>query len=46
MTALAGWQNFYIIVGSSAGCPDPIAAVVLTNPDCPMSDHRSKCGRG
>ncbi len=29
MTALSGWQNFYMIVGSSAGCLIGLQFVVM-----------------
>jgi hypothetical protein len=39
MTALAGWENFYVIVGVVRRCPDWIA-VCGYNADCGHADHR------
>ena len=40
MTALDGWENFYVIVGSSAGALIGLQFVVLT-----LIAGRPSCGR-
>ena len=45
MTALAGWQNFYVIVGSSAGALIGLQFVVLTLiSDMPASRGSAQAG--
>ena len=45
MTALAGWQNFYVIVGSSAGALIGLQFVVLSLiSDLPMSRPAAEAG--
>ncbi len=43
MTALGGWQNFYVIVGSSAGTLIGLQFVVMALvADLPRSQHSPK----
>jgi hypothetical protein len=45
MTALAGWQNFYVIVGSSAGALIGLQFVVLTLiADMPVARGQAQAG--
>ncbi len=45
MTALAGWQNFYVIVGSSAGALIGLQFVVLTLiADMPFEQNAAEAG--
>ncbi len=45
MTALSGWQNFYVIVGSSAGALIGLQFVVITlAADMPMGDGAAQAG--
>ena len=46
MTALAGWENFYVIVGSSAGGLIGLQFVVITLiADMPIRGAKSKPAR-
>lgn len=45
MTALGGWENFYVIVGSSAGALIGLQFVVLTLiSDMPMAPNQDQAG--
>ena len=45
MTALAGWENFYVIVGSSAGALIGLQFVVITLiADKPIARGQSQAG--
>jgi hypothetical protein len=45
MTPLAGWQNFYVIVGSSAGALIGLQFVVITLiADMPMARGQAQAG--
>jgi hypothetical protein len=45
MTALSGWQNFYVIVGSSAGALIGLQFVVITLiADIPIGDGAEQAG--
>lgn len=45
MTALSGWENFYVIVGSSAGALIGLQFVVITLiADLPISDSGAQAG--
>jgi hypothetical protein len=45
MTALSGWQNFYVIVGSSAGALIGLQFVVITLiADIPIGDGAAQAG--
>src|SRR4051812_20827402 len=45
MTALAGWENFYVIVGSSAGALIGLQFVVMTLlADLPLGDGEAQAG--
>lgn len=46
MTALSGWENFYVIVGSSAGALIGLQFVVITLiADLPMRDGTAQAGQ-
>jgi hypothetical protein len=46
MTALSGWENFYVIVGSSAGALIGLQFVVVTLiADMPMGDGAAQAGQ-
>lgn len=46
MTALAGWENFYVIVGSSAGALIGLQFMVITLiADMPMRGAKSRPAR-
>jgi hypothetical protein len=45
MTALTGWENFYVIVGSSAGAPIGLQFVVITLiADRPIAPGQAQAG--
>jgi hypothetical protein len=45
MTALSGWENFYVIVGSSAGALIGLQFVVITLiADIPIGDGAEQAG--
>jgi len=46
MTALSGWENFYVIVGSSAGALIGLQFVVITLiADLPMREGTAQAGQ-